>query len=85
MGKIKDVGMIIIIVVIVYIMLLGFWPFFTGVVNDVHDQLEDRPGIENYTGAQGGVDMAPWIIFPMPAFGGLIAVVYVLKYKRRDE
>ena len=81
MEKIKALAWVIGAVIFTYIVLLGAWVVVSGVVSDTAAQLENRTGIENYTGAVEGVEYAPFVIFLAPAVIGTGAGVYVLKKK----
>jgi len=81
MEKIKQVGIIIAGTVMGYIGLLIAMPFLVSTANTSAIETANRSTIDAYTGAVGGIWIALWGLWFVPAALGIFCIVMVL---RRD-
>jgi hypothetical protein len=64
--KFKNVGFIVIGVIILCLMLTGFMPVFTETVSGANTTIAATSNWSDYPGSQGALLSMPWLIFLYP-------------------
>lgn len=79
MNKLGQVGIIVAVVIIAYLLMLVFMPVLTDFASTANTTMSATSNMSNYPGTQEGVLAAPWVLWFAPACIGIVAVVIVLK------
>ena len=79
MNKAKMIGFIVLAVIFCYIILIAAWPVMTDIVDESSATVGANPNIDEYTGAQEGLEIMPFVLFFVPAVIGIAAIVITLR------
>lgn len=79
MNKEKAILVIVVGVIIAYIAVIVVVPWLADITVSVNTTLAGAHNMSQYPGTSEFLLASPWILYPMPAVLGLIAVVIVLK------
>ena len=79
MDKLGSVAWIIGGVIICYLLMLVFMPFLAETASTANTTMAATSNMSNYPGTSEAVLSAPWVLWFVPAVGGIIALVLVLR------
>lgn len=83
MSKGKQVLMVIGGVVLIYIVVSVFIVFLANTAVSVNTSMAAAHNFSNYPGFSGFLLSCPWLLYVIPAVGGIIWIILILR--RRDE
>lgn len=76
MTKLRDVGIIIVLVAVVYGLMALFMPIIADLSTDARVTMAVEHDMENYPGTSEAMGSAPWLLWFVPALiGGVVIVV----------
>lgn len=81
MSKLGSVGWIVGVVIVCYLLLLVFMPFLSDTATTANATMAATSNMSNYPGTSEGILAAPWVLWFVPAVGGIIALVIVLRQR----
>ena len=84
MNELKEIGLIIVAVVVSYVVLLATFGAFLGIWQGGVDALAARAGIDAYVGLLAFAKFVPWSFLFLPAIAGTIGVVMVLRRQEKE-
>ena len=79
MSKLGSVAWIVGGVIIAYLLLTLFVPILTDTASTANTTMAATSDMSNYPGTSEVVISAPWVLYFVPAIGGGIALVVVLR------
>ncbi len=79
MGKIGQVIIVLVGVIILYLLLMPIMPILTEFASTSNTTMAATSNLTNYPGAAEGVLMAPWLLWFVPGTIGMVLIVVILK------
>lgn len=79
--KVKLIGVIIAAVIVCYIFLTAVMPVIVDLSSSANETITASSNWTDYPGAQGALVGAPFWLYFIPAIGGIVAIVIVLRAK----